>query len=73
MFFSLALELVVESGVSAASCIFQERYLMVQLSRPRREDSTHHPREGADEPFVERAKLDGSIDCAYDDVDEAET
>ena len=73
MLFGCALELVVEFGVSAASCSFQERYLMVQLSEPCGEDSAHHLREEVDEPFVERAKLDGSVDCAYDDVDEAET
>ena len=29
--------------------------------------------EEADEPSVERVKLDDNVDCAYDDVDEAET
>lgn len=29
--------------------------------------------EEVDEPSVERVKLDDRVDCAYDDVDEAET
>ena len=29
--------------------------------------------EEADEPSVERVKFDDRVDCAYDDVDEAET
>ena len=58
MLFSCVLELG-EFGMSAASCSFQERYLTVQLSKPHGEDSTYYLREEADEPFVERVKLDG--------------
>ena len=29
--------------------------------------------EDADEPSVERVKLEERVDCAYDEVDEAET